>query len=144
MQTKKILKGGVIAFTALLITAIGLLAAHIYMVTRPGQADGKTVAMARIDVHETLRANDITGIGDWFYAQQGVDHVVINRQSNMVLFTFYPVKVSANKLAEDFASKFNYPQAVRYLPTAAEMQSGCPVAQTSASYKVYQFFKNIL
>jgi len=135
---KNILKwaGGVLSFLVV------VLAVHIYLVTRPKAPTEHTVAMARIDLKQTIDQRDADQINEWLSQQKGVDHVLCNPESAVVVFTFRPFRTSANRLVSDFKTHFHY-KAERYIPTREEMQNGCPVANTSLTYKVYQFFQRI-
>ena len=137
---KKALAGSLFALLLLVI----VLGVHIYIVTRPGAPDEKTISMARIDLNQDVTPADASAIGAWLYGQKGVEHVLCNPQTRIVIFTYYPVKVSADRLVQNFKSALNYPQANRYKPSAEEMKGGCPVANTSFSYKAYNFIKHII
>ncbi len=67
---------------------------------------------------------------------------MVNPKRDIVLFTFFPVKTSADRVVEDFKSSFPY-KADRFVPTAeAQMSAGCPAMSTSSvTYKLYNFFK---
>jgi len=98
--------------------------------------------MARIDIKQSIDQSDSTKITQWLYGQPGVDHVLCNPQSAIVVFTFHPVATSADKIVQGFKSSLPY-NAVRFLPSKEEMQSGCPIASNSITYKVYSFFNHI-
>ena len=135
---KKILFYSISIF--LLLTIV--LAVHIYMVTRPKAPDAYTLAMARIDLKQPINAEDASKIGAWLHQQKGVDQVLVNPQTDIVIFSFYPVQTNANQIVHNFKTALPY-KAERFVPTEAEMQSGCPVASTSASYKVYHFISHL-
>lgn len=137
-QIKRILlaTGGI---TLLLAVA---LVVHIVMVSRP-KADASTVAMARIDFKQDISQQDADRISAWLSQQQGVDHVLCNAQTETAVFTFYPVRVSADQLAADLRAQLHY-NGVRYVPDQKAIMSGCPVGNHSLSYKVYSTIKHIL
>ena len=128
---------------AILLLLVATLVVHIYMVTRPGKADNKTVAMARLDFKQELTDADAAAVGGWLSRQPGVERYLCNTQSRIVVFSFKPSLISADKITADICSQLNY-QVVRYMPSAAELKSGCPVATTSITYKAYNFFRRIL
>jgi hypothetical protein len=138
ISLKKILLGTLSIFLLLVL----VLSVHIYMVTRPKAPDEHTRIMARIDIKQDIGQDDATKITTWLYQQKGIDHVLVNPQADIVIFTFFPVKTSADRIVRDFKSNFSY-KAERYVPSVADLQSGCPVASTSKTYKIYNFFKNI-
>ena len=129
--------GGIFLFLVM------VLAVHIYIVTRPKAPTEHTRIMARIDIKQPISQDESNKITTWLYQQQGVDHVLCNQKTDIVVFTFSPLKANANEIASNFKSALNYPNAQRYIPTEAEMQGGCPVATTSFSYKMYKMVKNI-
>ena len=123
------------------VAMVVVLAVHIYVVTRP-RVDDSTRIMARIDIKQEIGQADAARITDWLYRQKGVDHVLVNPQSDIVLFTFAPVKNNAGRIVEAFKASLPY-KAERYLPGAEEMKSGCPVASTSFTYKVYRLIQHV-
>jgi hypothetical protein len=118
-----------------------VLCVHIYIVTRPKLIDPYIKAMARIDFKQDLTGNDSVLITTWLYQQKGIDHVLCNPTNDIVVFTFFPAQTTANKIVGDFKSSHNY-KAERYVPTQAEMASGCPMS-SSTSYKFYSFIKHV-
>ena len=111
---------------------------------KPKPADSKTIAMARIDFKQNIQQSDADKITSWLYSQQGVQHVLCNQASKIAVFSFYPAKVSADKIASNLSSALHY-KAVRYMPSKKEMMKGCPAMATSSfSYKIYNFINNTL
>lgn len=123
-----------------MLLLVAFIAIDIYR-TMP-KADETTVALARIDIKQDISGEDAVKISDWLGQQKGVDHVYCNPESDIVVFSFYPVKVNANDIVANFKSTFNL-KAERFLPTAEQMKGGCPVATTSITYKAAHFFSQI-
>ncbi len=119
-----------------------VLAVHIYMVTRPKAPDAHTRIMARIDIKQPLSQQDADKISSWMYQQQGVDRVMVNPQSRIVVFTFFPVKTSATDIVHNFKMALHYP-GDRYLPGAEEMKQGCPAMGASFASKITSIVKYI-
>jgi hypothetical protein len=136
---KKLIKASIWSASILGFLII-VLAIHIYVVTRP-KVDAHTVVMARIDIKQAINQDDANKIGAWLYTEKGIDHVLVNPKTDIVIFTFYPLKTTANQVVSDFKSTFNY-KAERYLPSEEEIASSCP-ASNSVSFKAYNFFKKI-
>ena len=136
---KKIALYTSVAFLLLVV----VLAVHIYIVTRPKAPDANTRAMARIDIRQNISRADADRITAWLYTQNGIDHVLCNPESSIVVFTFAPVKTNASLVVSNFKSVLGY-RAERYMPSAEELQSGCPVSPKSTTFKVYNYFKKIL
>lgn len=122
---------------------VAVLAIHIYIVTRPKVPGANTRVMARIDIRQPIDQQDENKITAWLYQQKGIDHVMINPKTEIIVFTFFPVKANADKIVEDFRSSLHYKKATRYVPTEEELKSGCPVASASITYKLYNSFKNL-
>src|SRR5882757_3650145 len=135
---KRIALGTLSIFSLLVI----VLCVHIYVVTRPKPMDAHTRAMARIDIRQPITQADADKITAWLYQQKGIDRVLVNPQSDIAVFTFFPVQTTANRIVGDFKASLPY-KAERFIPSADAMKNGCPVASTSATYKVYSFFKHI-
>ena len=141
MNNKLLKKLAIIAGSTLAVLTI-VLVVHIYMVTRPKAPDATTIAMARIDIKDDISEADANEITSWMYQQKGVEHVLCNPETNIIVFTFFPAKVKADDLAQQFKSNFKL-NAVRFLPSEAEMRKGCPVAVNSFSSKTISFIKRI-
>lgn len=123
-----------IAVTAGLVI---VLITHIWWVTRPA-ANEQTIAMARIDIKNNLTEQDASRIATWLDQQNGVDRVLCNTKSRTVVFSFYPVKADADKIAENFANTFHW-DATRYLPSEQEMAQGCPAFSGTWTDRVAAF-----
>lgn len=119
-----------------------VLAIHIYLVTRPKAPDAFTRIMARIDIKKSINSKDAADITTWMYQQQGIDRVLCNPGSGILVYTYAPVKTNQERLFSSFRSHFSLP-AERIIPTEAELQTGCPVKPSSVSYKIYAFLKKI-
>ena len=138
-RTWKRIALGVLSVFGLLVI---VLCVHIYIVTRPKPIDANTRAMARIDIRQVITQTDADRITAWLLRQKGVDHVLVNPRSDIAVFTFFPTKTTASQVVSDFTAQLPY-KAERFIPGAEAMKSGCPIATTSISYKVYSFFKHI-
>jgi len=139
---RKTIQKILLATVSVFVLMIIVLSVHIYMVTRPKAPDETTRIMARIDIKQAINQQEADKIATWLYQQKGIDHVLVNPQSNIAVFTFFPVKTNANKVVDDFRSNFHL-NAARYMPSEEEMKNGCPVASSSATYKIANFFKHI-
>ena len=127
------------SISLLLVIVLGI---HIYWVYRPA-ASIYTRVMARIDIKQQINQTDANNISAWMVHQKGVDHVLVNPQSNIVVFTFFPLQTDGNKVVENFKSNFHL-KADRFMPTAQDLKSSCPVAKSSYTYKVYKFISQII
>jgi hypothetical protein len=119
------------------------LAVHIYMVYSPKAPGEHTRILARIDIKQQITTEDSTKITSWLYQQKAVDHVLVNPHTNIVVFTFFPIKSGANEIVSHFRTRFHF-KAERFMPTAENLKSSCPVASSSFSYKVYKFITKII
>jgi hypothetical protein len=99
--------------------------------------------MARIDIKQPLNQDQANKIAVWMYHQKGIDHVLVNPQTRIVIFTFFPVKTSGKQIASDFKKTFSL-KADRFIPTAQDLKQSCPMAASSVTYKVYQFIAHII
>jgi hypothetical protein len=137
-KIKKILLFGAATFLFLVL----VLAVHIYFVYRPAP-DAYTKVMARIDVKQSLSQADANSITSWLYHQKGVDHVLVNPDTRIVVFTFFPVKTTGNKITEDFKKHFGL-KAERFMPSTENLAHSCPVAASSFTYKIYKVISKII
>jgi hypothetical protein len=115
---------------------------HIWWVYHP-RVGPYTKVMARIDIKEPISTADAGKISAWLYHQKGVDHVLVNPETRIVVFTFFPSKASGNDIVNNFKAQLHYP-AQRFLPTQTQLASSCPVAGSSFYYKVYKFIDHVL
>src|SRR5882757_10906760 len=120
MQKRK-WKRFVLGVLSVFLFLVLILCVHIYIVTRHKAPDANTRIMARLDIKQPITAEDAGKIIAWLYSQKGVDHVLVNPQSNIAVFTFAPVKNSADQIVSDFRSSLPY-KAERYLPAAADLK----------------------
>ncbi|QEC69683.1 hypothetical protein FRZ67_21145 [Panacibacter ginsenosidivorans] len=126
--------------TILLLASV--LAIHIYMVMKPKAPTANTKIMARFDFKQPIDKTDANTVTAWLYNQKGVDHVLCNEKSGTAVFTFYPIKANADDILNSMRSTLHY-NAVRYMPSKEELQSGCPVAAGSFTSKIYNSVTNL-
>ena len=117
-------KIGLITGAVVLLAAI-TLSIHIYCVTRP-HINARARYMARIDLHQPIDQADSARIKTWLLQQKGVDRVLVSPRWSTAVFTFTPL-ANVNGIVQDFKASLPYRNAVRYLPTAAQVKRGCPV-----------------
>ncbi|MGN6619347.1 MAG: hypothetical protein ACTHJ5_19380 [Ilyomonas sp.] len=139
---KKTFKKMFIVASLTFVLLLTVLAVHIYWVTRNTAPDATTRVMARMDLKQTVSLDESNAITNWLYQQKGIDHVLCNPATKIVVFTFSPVQSNANDIVKKFNQSFHV-SANRYIPTEEELQNGCPVAKTSTSYKIVQYVKNL-
>jgi len=138
---RKITRGVLYTFSTLLFLTL-VLFIHIYWVYRP-KVDASTEVMARIDIKQAINQTDANKITSWMVRQKGVDHVLVNPESKIVIFTFFPIKANGNQIVERFKNTFHL-KSERFVPTDIELQSSCPVAGSSYSYKIYKLITKII
>ncbi len=124
------------------LSLVSILALHIYIVTRPKVYDPHSRVMARVDIHQNITAAQATAISTWLYRQQGVDHVLCNPETDIVVFTFFPARTSADLLVKNLKSALHL-QAVRYVPSQKDLSMSCPMNLSPGTSKVYNFLKQI-
>jgi hypothetical protein len=127
---------------ATLLSLIVVLAVHIWWAYHP-RVDANTKVMARIDFKQPIDRADAGRISAWLYHQKGVDHVLVNPDTRIAVFTFYPIKTSGNRIAGNLKAELHY-KADRFIPTQQALASSCPVAGSSFYYKAYKFIDHIL
>ncbi|MEI8279418.1 MAG: hypothetical protein WCG87_06615 [Bacteroidota bacterium] len=140
-MAKKLLKKTLIGLGSTLLLLAIVLCVHIYIVTRPKPLNAQSLTMVRIDIQQPIDQTDADKISQWLYAQKGVDHVLCNPQTKIVVFTYHTISTTANEIVRHFKSDLNY-KAERFVPSEEDMKKGCPMAATSVTYKVYNFFRH--
>ncbi|HVZ57986.1 MAG TPA: hypothetical protein VG870_15100 [Chitinophagaceae bacterium] len=140
MQKKKMIR--LVRWTAgvsgLLVAALAL---HVYWVTRPGKPDAHTLAMARFDLPSRAPLDSAEVMG-WFSRQPGLTHALVNPRTHIAVFTYYPVRVSADSVLAHFNQAYGV-RASRVVPGEEDLLSGCPVAGTSRTYRVVQSIRRL-
>jgi hypothetical protein len=121
---------------------VAALAVHIYLETRT-RRDAHSRGMARIDLHQRIEQRDADRIAGWLSRQKGVDHVLVNPGSAIAIFTYWPARANPGLIIRAFKDSLSYGRAERYLPTAAEVQKGCPMTKMPATNKIYEFLKHL-
>jgi hypothetical protein len=110
---------------AVVLLAVITLGVHIYWVTR-SHVNARNHYMARIDLHQPIDQADSARIKAWLLQQKGVDRVMVSPRWSTAVFTFTPL-ANVNGIIQDFKASLPYHNAVRYLPTTAQVKRGCPV-----------------
>lgn len=141
MKKRAIRKFLLYTFSTLMILVLAL-AVHIYVVYRP-KVTPNTRVMARIDIKQAITQDDANKISAFMAHEKGVDHYLVNPESRIVVFSFAPVKNTADNIVNDFKSNFNY-QAERFMPSAENLKHSCPVAASSYGYKIYKLISKII
>jgi|GEM_PF-623658 len=136
-QTRKIIKVSLLTLSVL----VGILVVHIFWVTRT-RVDRHTRVMERIDLNEPIGNADAGRITGWLYRQPGVDHVMCNVSTSIVIFTYSPLQADGNALASGLSGSLGYPRAKRFMPTTAQLQSSCPFA-SPFSERATGYIKNL-
>jgi type III secretory pathway component EscR len=124
---KNLFKKLVLGLGSVTIILSAILCVHIYQVTHSKITDPNAIALARIDFNQPFTQEDATKFGTWLNKQTGVQRAAFNSQYQNAVFAYYPVKVNASQLVQNFCNQFNV-NAKRYLPSKKEMMKGCPVA----------------
>jgi len=120
-----------------------VLCVHIYFAYKPKPADKNTRVMARIDIKQSIDQNEAKKITTWMTHQKGVEHVLVNPQTSIVIFTFFPIKTSGNEIANNFKQAFDL-KADRFIPTEKDLKQSCPMAANSYTYKIYKLISQII
>jgi hypothetical protein len=139
---KKTIKRILLYSAAIFLFLVVVLAFHIYYYYRPAP-DASTKIMARIDIKQQINQGEANKIKSWMHHQKGIDHVLVNPQTNIVIFTFYPLKTTGDQVVKSFKSNFNL-KADRFMPGDEQLKSGCPMAASSFTYKVYKLVAKII
>ena len=129
-----------LAACLLLVVAIG---AHIYYIYKPQAPTATSRIMARIDIKQKITPDDANKITAFLAHEKGIDHVLVNPESRIVIFTFFPINTSGDKIANDFQSNFHY-DAHRIIPSDDDLQNSCPVAGANYAFKIYKFIAKII
>jgi hypothetical protein len=138
MKNKRIKKIALIS-SGITLILVGVLAVHIYLVTRPQNSEATRIVMARIDFKQDIDDKDASAITEWLYTQQGVNHVLCNPETNIAIFTFLPSINNADDIVASLSKSTGY-VGQRFMPNEKELMGGCPVAMGSWTSKVSGFF----
>lgn len=117
-----------------------VLAIHLYWVLKPKPMNPNALTMARIDIQDSLNQQDVDKIQTWLHQQEGVNNVLVNPQSKIAVFTYYPSKTSGDQIVSQFQTSFNY-KSSRFLPTEEEIAKGCDVMPDNVTKKITSYIK---
>jgi len=131
----------ILGFTFLLFVVT--VAVHVYMVMQPKKVDNATLAMARLDFMQPITKSDSAKVTQWLYQQKGVQYVLCNPSSNITVIGFYPAQINASTLAVSLTKNLSY-KVARYIPTTADLNSGCPIIVESIGNKLYRYIQSHL
>jgi len=140
---KGLLKKIILTTAGTFVLLFAILCVHIYFVMRPKAPDAHTIVMARVDLHQPINEADAGKITEWLYQQNGISHVLCNAKTDIVIFTFLPVKTTGDEIVKNLKANFNFDKAIRYVPSEEELKSGCPVASNSFTMKAYKLMTQI-
>lgn len=122
-----------------LVCLILVLIIHIYLVTRPKAPDAHTRIMARMDIKQQMSPEEGEKMQAWLYAQPGVDHVLVNASTRIAVFTYSPLLADANDIINRCSQSLHY-TTTRFVPSAEDMEKGCPAMAQSITGKIYHLF----
>ena len=126
-QVKKIMKGFVLALSAILIIGITVLGVHIYQVT--GKADNThmaNVALGRIDFLDDLEKSKYVSVQSFLKEQHGVRHTYLNDDDGIIVFGYEVDQVEKNHLYNEVVQKFGLVGEL-YVVDAEQVANACPV-----------------
>jgi len=139
---KRAIKKVLLYTLSTLLFLVFALVIHVYLVYRP-KITPNTRVMARIDVKQSLSGDDANKISAFMAHEKGVDHYLVNPETQIVVFTFAPIKNTGDQIVNDFKAHFNY-KAERFMPSTENLKHSCPVAASSFGYKIYKLISQII
>ncbi|BAV06680.1 hypothetical protein [Filimonas lacunae] len=98
--------------------------------------------MARIDIKQDIHQSDVDKITACLYKQKGVNHVLVNPESKIAVFTFFALQNNGDNIVNNFKATSGY-KAERNLPSKEELKSGCPVSSNSVSGRLAAYLKHV-
>ena len=140
----QLMKKVAIGIGSISIILVAILGIHIYKVTRPQPIDPNALVMARIDMHQDINQTDADKIVAYMNTQPCVNHTYVNPNSDIVVFTFFPAQAKGDDIVKKFKADLHYDNAVRFMPTTAQLSGGCPAGYGSGgslSSKILNIFK---
>ncbi len=140
IKTKKIL---LISFSTAIVL-IGALVSHIYVSTETVQNDLRVRQMSRIDFKEPIDSLEAQTIKNTVNSLPGVENSFFNIKDGIFVYGFEPAKQTDENVMNKIMSIRKF-KAERYLPSAENLASGCPVVgdKKSFTYRSYVYFSNL-
>lgn len=129
-----------VALTIFLL--ILLVSVHISAVTSKKKTDPHVLVMARLDIKQAISQTDAQLITTWLYQQKGVDHVFVNPDSKIAVFTFFPLIADADQIALHFSASLPY-KAQRFRPDSGALRSGCPAGFAKPALSITTYIKQL-
>ncbi len=142
MTTKQLIKRTLVTGGSIIAVLLVVLCVHIYLATRPKPVTADTRAIIKIDFKQDITDADADKINTWLHKQKGVENVSCNAANDFAVAIVHPALYNPDQLVSDLETSLNY-KAKRFIPSQKDMQNGCPVATTSWTYKIYNYFSRI-
>jgi len=138
---KKIIRGLWVAGGVSLVLAI-VLAAHIYVVTKPADVHHNNWQLARIDIQQPVETASLDEAIAKVKSEPGVKHAFLNRQDGIIVYGYEPGTLEP----ETVLSRVNSlsVKARAFEESAETAAQGCPVIdKSSMTYRFSTFLRNL-
>jgi len=121
-----------IFFTALSIVALlgGVLAYHIYQVTRKPAGHLANVQLARMDLGMPIDHEGALELKRAVLQMEGVKHCYVNAEAGIVTYGYDRSEQTQDHVVEQVRSKTSIP-VERFVVSADDLSSGCPIKPRS-------------
>jgi thiosulfate reductase cytochrome b subunit len=134
---KRILIGAIFLMSFL----VGVLAVHIYMVTKPQKGSIATITMSRIDFPDSLSNEEGIQIKSFLMNKEGVKDVRVNFSNGHIICLYDRKRHSPHDLVEKISQTLKL-EANLYQPTDEMLAQSCPaIDKNSITYKLGAFFQ---
>ena len=123
------------------IFLVGILAVHIYMVTKPKAGSISSLTLSRIDFPQKLDSLQGLEIKDHLVKMEGIKDVRLNFSNSHMVCLYDRKELSGS----DLVSKINFhfaQSAQLYQPSEEMLSQSCPaIDKNSITYKLGEFFQ---
>jgi len=138
---KKIIRGLWVAGGVSLVLAI-VLAAHIYVVTKPADVHHNNWQLARIDIQQPVETASLDEAIAKVKSEPGVKHAFLNRQDGIIVYGYEPGTLEPETVLSQVNSLSVMARAFEV--SAETAAQGCPVIdKSSMTYRFSTFLRNL-
>jgi hypothetical protein len=129
---KKIIKIAAWSLSIVFVLFV-VLVVHIYQVTKPVHYDNNDIQLSRIDFKQEIDSTQASEIKHFVAGLPGIENVMFNQHDGTLVYGYNQNQQNSENVYNKLMSFGNY-KAQRFMPTEAQLASGCPVGKNKNSF----------
>lgn len=137
-MSKKLIKRILLGIVSIFLILVGILAVHIYQVTRPSGIPLDNRVLQKVWFDSTMTQNDKIAVMNDVRSMENIREVKPCDDSTCMIYIFPTGKFDNQKFKESYLETNS--MLTLHVPN---LENACPVDQNSVSYKIGVFFQNL-